>query len=93
VSAAAVSQGVWHHVALVRYGNTLTTYVDGVAGTPADCTGISFGDSGFTVQLGGVNNAPYDAPLNGYIDEFRVTKGVARYTGSFTPPTQAFPTH
>jgi hypothetical protein len=32
-------------------------------------------------------------PFTGNIDELRITKGVARYTGTFTVPTSEFPTH
>tara|TARA_R110000868_G_scaffold59761_2_gene183362 strand:- start:15715 stop:15840 length:126 start_codon:yes stop_codon:yes gene_type:complete len=39
--------------------------------------------------VGGINTAGFT--LNGYIDDLRITTGIARYTTAFTPPTAAFP--
>lgn len=86
----------WNHFAVVRYGNVLQLYVNGVGGavpyTIVDPTvpAITF-DSGTNITLGydsfsGIQDTYFD----GYIDEVRVTKGLARYTANFTAPTAAF---
>jgi hypothetical protein len=45
------------------------------------------------IMIGGHHSsgASFEGMLNGYIDEVRITKGVARYTGNYTLATAAFP--
>lgn len=77
----------WHHVAWVRYGNVHTLYNDGNSlGTPVTKTGALKVNNNVVV-CGGDTNADY---VNGYIDEVRVSKGIARWTTDFIPPTAAY---
>ena len=75
----------WYHFALVRSGSTLTSYVNGVAGTPVT---MSFTMGNTSNNLLGIGNATDGSsrPFAGNISNFRVTKGVAVYTGNFTVP-------
>jgi hypothetical protein len=41
--------------------------------------------------IGALNDTSFRFWLNGYIDDLRITKGIARYTADFTPPTAQFP--
>lgn len=88
---AALSNGQWYHLAVVRNGGSLYAFVDGTRYTVTTALGTSalYTDTAHTRVIGG--QAGVDRALNGYIDEFRITKGVARYTANFTPPTQEFP--
>jgi hypothetical protein len=82
----------WNHVAYVRASGQLVCYVNGVGGAPASLTNNFTNTTTITIgsKDGGSPVGPvYD--LSGYIDDLRITKGVARYTSNFTPPTAPFP--
>lgn len=79
---------VWHHLAVVRSGNSLLVAFDGTFGTPADVTGYAFPDLAADAAInysgyGGVNR------LIGWLDELCVIKGQALWTANFTPPIAA----
>jgi hypothetical protein len=76
----------WHHYALVRTGNIIKQYIDGVLdGTPLDFGTSRIFNSTAAFIIGAAGNAAYY--WNGYLDEFRITKGRALWTANFTPPT------
>ena len=52
-------------------------------------TGAGSNLSGQYWMLGG--NSATSEIFRGYYDEWRLTKGVARYTANFTPPDKRFP--
>lgn len=87
--STSVSSGTWYHCAITREGtnlrfrfngNTLATYTD------------SRNISSTTMAVGAYYSSFY--ALGGAVDDFRVSKGLARYTGTgtYTIPTAAFPT-
>jgi len=81
----------WQHFAVVREGSTLTLYIDGTArGSGSNSTDF---DRSRPFRIGnfhGSSSGGYG--FQGYIDDFRVTKGLARYTSNFTPPTSTHST-
>lgn len=82
----------WTHYALVRNGNTFTIYRDGVSTASASWSGAATTIAPPTIFIGAAGDATTSYNFPGYIDDFRITKGVARYTSAFTPPTAALPT-
>lgn len=85
------STGTWYHVAGVRNGGTATLYVNGIS--EASSSSLSTNSLIAHTNAIQVGRYSYGFELSGYIDDLRITKGYARYTGNFTPPTQAFITY
>jgi hypothetical protein len=82
------NDAAWHHYAVVRNNNVFALYRDGVQLTTAVLT-PTLGITGNAVVGAAVNSTFTN--FNGYIDDLRVTKGVARYTANFIPPQVALP--
>lgn len=74
------SLNTWHHFAFVRKSLTdITLYIDGIWYSETIPTNQFWSTTSFLMNP------------NGYMDEFRITKWIARYTTWFTVPIQAFP--
>ena len=85
---------VWRHIAVVRNSGNVTVYVDGIAATrwtlgPETGTTVTH-DLGLSCSLKIGASQSNNNLFKGFIDDFRITRGVARYTSNFTPPVAAF---
>ncbi len=87
VSIGTVPTSQWVHVAVSKQSGTTRTYLNGVAGGTTT-NAISVNGSTEPINIGWDN---FGGGLNGYIDDLRITKGIARYTSNFTPPTTEHP--
>jgi hypothetical protein len=91
-AASNFSAETWYHMAVTRSGSEMTLWVNG---NPA-ATGSYSGAFGSTpgIQSIGISNVSNAYTANsswpGRIDDFRVTRGVCRYTSAFLPPPSAF---
>lgn len=86
-TSPATPASEWFHFAVTRTNSLARVFVNGISGSAGACT-QSFGAISQTGAAIGLSNT---GTFNGYIDDLRVTKGVARYTANFTPPTAPFP--
>ena len=87
-NSATFTTGTWYHIAITRESGTTRYFKDGTK-TSADLSDTGNYDSD-TYNIGG-RYATSGNSINGFIDDFRITKGLARYTTNFTPPTAALP--
>jgi len=73
----------WVHYAVVRSGATMTQYLNGAAQNTYNMGTQPIYYPNTEVWVGGWGSG-YNG-ITGYMDEIRITKGVARYNGTFTP--------
>jgi len=91
-STSAVSTGQWYHVALARSGTSSKMFLNGsqIGSTYTDTTNYLNPANRPIIA----NTEAGNASIDGYIDDLRITKGIARYTSNFYPnfvPTNPLP--
>lgn len=87
-SAGAVTLNTWHHVAATKSGTTIRMFLNGnLVGSNTSPVRSSYANY---IRIGRLDAGSFEFPFAGYIDEFRVTKGIARYTQNFSVPTEPF---
>lgn len=88
---SGLATGVWNHIALVRHGSTIKMYINGVAQVLTETTPIgtlpTFSSTVLTIGNYSLGGSYY---VNGYLDEYRVSKGIARWLTDFTPPVSSY---
>ncbi len=88
-SMGTATINTWSHLAVVRQGNTFTTYQDGVSQGSCTSSGTLANNTN-DLAIGIQTSANGATSFTGNIDEVRVSKGIARWTANFTPPSSAY---
>lgn len=87
ITGGTISSGLdWKHIVIARSGTTTKLFIDGTQ------SGSSYTDTNnYTQHPLHIGNSVTGAfEFNGSMDELRISKGAARYTTTFTPPTSAY---
>ena len=83
-SSTTLASNQWSHCAWVYDGTNINIYVNG---TSVLSTAVTVTEINEPLVIGGARG--YSEWFGGYIEDLRVTKGLARYTANFTPPSTA----
>jgi len=86
-----VSLNTWYHVAVSRLNGSTKLYLNGSqeGSTYADTNNYTVGASRPVIGCQGYSIGANT--VTGYMDDIRITKGIARYTQNFIPPSVALP--
>lgn len=86
-----IASDAWTHLAIVRHGADLWGFINGVGETSSSSlSGLTLLDSTGAMCIGSYADADSAGHWKGWIDQVRITKGIARYTSNFTPRTEKF---
>lgn len=90
ITSSALSINTWYHVAISRVSSSTRMFINGTqaGATYSDSTNYLNGTGRPFIGLN--SNTTTTSYFSGYMQDVRVTRGVGRYSGNFTPPAAAF---
>jgi hypothetical protein len=87
VDVGPVTLNVWNHFAVVRNGNTFYHFKNGVqTATWSSSLALLAAPASHTMCIGHWNGVGFQ----GLLDEIRISKGIARWTANFAPPSRPY---
>ena len=87
-----MSTGQWYHIAFSGSDGSYKLFLNGTQEGSTATGSITNGHNTKKIGVFWYSGGGYSRHWNGYLDDFRITKGLARYTSNFTPPTSAHST-
>jgi hypothetical protein len=89
ISTATIAANTWTHVAVTRSGTSFKMFINGSqdGSATSSATPTITTTSRLYVGTGSYDPGSVNRTITGYIDDLRITKGIARYTANFTPQT------
>lgn len=79
----------WYHWAVARQSSIVKIFIDGIQLGTNDTVSLNLPTGSANLRIGNTQTVT-GADFFGYMDDIRITKGNARYTANFTPPTAPF---
>jgi len=89
-SISTTALNTWYHIATSRNGNILYLFINGNLESSGSVVG-TINNPGDTSYIGIRPSCNASVTMFGYFDEFRITKGIGRYTSSFATQSLQFP--
>jgi hypothetical protein len=93
LTASGIVANQWQHLAVTKEGSSFRLFINGsLVSSATNTQPIPQSTTNFLIgDFPNFAGSPAGSNYNGYLDDFRITLGVARYTSNFTPPTAPFP--
>jgi len=80
----------WYHISVIRNSTDLSIYINGTSQSTTDIgTNSFYSNSSYDLLIGCLGNTPASY-FDGFMDEFRIVNGNAKWTSNFTPPTAEY---